>query len=255
METKSPAQYRYLFMLQRPGGMLLLLLSRLGHDLSVREDLARFVVAAHTGDVLPRLIWYVTLVVIQHDDILHWWQKLKLALWFPPVISFKRGRGARTRTFGFGFGTAGLDGAHERREGHLAVLRWAKWCCVFGSCGCSGGPLGERCRCGELGPVEILCRHHLAGVPHFRPEARYCRRRRRARRGGGGGQGDGAGAAGCFARGQLAFGAVCGFLCSLGCVGVLVGCFERWACEPGGLAGWHWCLLRWWWWWWERRGG
>lgn len=82
METKSPAQYRYLFMLQRPGGMLLLLLSRLGHDLSVREDLARFVVAAHTGDVLPRLIRYVTLIVIQHDDILHWWQKLKLALWF-----------------------------------------------------------------------------------------------------------------------------------------------------------------------------
>jgi hypothetical protein len=63
----------------------MLLLARLGHDLSVREDLAGFVVAAHTGDVLPRLIGHVTLGVIQRDDVLHWWQELKLALWFPPV--------------------------------------------------------------------------------------------------------------------------------------------------------------------------
>ena len=217
---------------------MLLLLSRLGHDLSVREDLARFVVPTHTGDVLPRLIWHVTLSVIQHNDVLHRWQNLKLALWvFPSVLLCLFQRTSETRTLSLGFGTAGLDGAYERREGHLAVLRWTKWCCVFGRGSRSRrrGPLGERGRCGELGPVEILCRHHLAGVPHFRPEARY--RRRTARLGGGGGQRDGTGAAGCFARGKLALGAVCGFLGSLGRVGVLVGCFERWACEPGGLAG------------------
>jgi len=77
------------------GMLLLLLLGRLGHNLSVREDLAGFVVAAHTGDVLPRLIRHVTLSVIQHNDVLDRRQKLKLAL------------------FGFGFGTAGLDGAGE----------------------------------------------------------------------------------------------------------------------------------------------
>ncbi len=57
-----------------------LLLSRLGHNLSIRKDLAGFVVTAYTGDVLPRLVGHVALRVIQHNDVLHWWQKLKLAL-------------------------------------------------------------------------------------------------------------------------------------------------------------------------------
>jgi len=87
---------------------IMLLLSRLGNYLGVRKDLAGFVVTAYTGNVLPRLLGHVTLSVIQHDDVLHWWQKLELV-------------------FGFGFGTAGFDGAYECREGHLAVLRRTKW--------------------------------------------------------------------------------------------------------------------------------
>jgi len=59
---------------------MLVLLSRLGHYLGVRKDLAGFVVTAYTGDILPRLIRRVTLCVIQHYDVLHWWQKLELAL-------------------------------------------------------------------------------------------------------------------------------------------------------------------------------
>jgi hypothetical protein len=58
----------------------MLLLSRLGHYLGVRKDLAGFVVTAYTGNIFPRLIGCVTLSVIQHNDILHWWQKLELAL-------------------------------------------------------------------------------------------------------------------------------------------------------------------------------
>jgi len=84
-------------------------LSRLGHYLGVRKDLAGFVVTAYTGNILPRLFGYITLSVIQRNDVLHWWQKLELAL------------------FGFGFGTAGFDGAYERGEGYLAVLRRTKW--------------------------------------------------------------------------------------------------------------------------------
>ena len=59
---------------------MLLLLSRLGHYLCVGKDLAGFVVTTYTGNILPRLFGYVTLSVIQRNDILHWWQKLELAL-------------------------------------------------------------------------------------------------------------------------------------------------------------------------------
>ena len=59
---------------------MLLLLSRLGHYLGVGKYLAGFVVTAYTGDILPRLIGRVALSVIQHNDVLHWWQKLELAL-------------------------------------------------------------------------------------------------------------------------------------------------------------------------------
>jgi hypothetical protein len=54
--------------------------SRLGHYLGVRKDLAGFVVTAYTGNILPRLIGRITLSVIQRNNVLHWWQKLKLAL-------------------------------------------------------------------------------------------------------------------------------------------------------------------------------
>jgi hypothetical protein len=59
---------------------MLFLLSRLGHYLGVRKDLAGFVVTAYTGNILPRLIGRVTLSVIQHNDVLDWRQKLELAL-------------------------------------------------------------------------------------------------------------------------------------------------------------------------------
>jgi hypothetical protein len=58
----------------------MLLLSRLGHYLGVRKDLAGFVVTAYTGNILPRLFGHITLSVIQRNNVLHWWQKLELAL-------------------------------------------------------------------------------------------------------------------------------------------------------------------------------
>ena len=226
----------------RSGGGMLSILGRLGHDLSVREDLAGLVVAAHTGDVLPRLGRHVALRVVQHDDVLHRRQKLKLALWScrcsPVSLIFLDVSVEKRTSGGFGFGTFGLDGAHERREGHLAVLRRAERRALGGG---GRGPVGE------LGPVHVLCRDDLAGVPDLRPEGRDRRRARRGR-----GQGGGAAAAaghggGSLAGGHLGLGAVGGFLGPLGGVGVLVGGFERGAGEPAGLAGGRW---RWWW-----RGG
>jgi hypothetical protein len=76
-EIKVPPHHVVIFKVR---GIMLLLLSRLGHYLCVRKDLAGFVVTAYTGDILPRLIGRVALSVIQRNDILHWWQKLELAL-------------------------------------------------------------------------------------------------------------------------------------------------------------------------------
>lgn len=105
-EIRVPPHHVVIFKVR---GIMLLLLSRLGHNLSVRKDLAGFVVTAYTGNILPRLIGHVTLSVIQRDNVLHWWQELELAL------------------IGLGFSTAGFDGTYERREGYLADLRRTKW--------------------------------------------------------------------------------------------------------------------------------
>jgi hypothetical protein len=113
---------------------MLLLLSRLGHYLGVRKYLAGFVVTAYTGNILPRLIRRVALSVIQRNHVLDWRQKLKLALWkFPkqPSACVREKPTPKERTIGFGSGTAGFDGAYERREGYFAVLRRTKWR-VFG---------------------------------------------------------------------------------------------------------------------------
>lgn len=77
-EIRVPPHHVVIFKVR--GIMLLSKLSRLGHYLGVRKDPAGFVVTAYTGNILPRLIGHVTLSVVQHNDVLHWWQKLELAL-------------------------------------------------------------------------------------------------------------------------------------------------------------------------------
>ena len=76
-EIKVPPHHVVIFKVR---GIMLLLLSRLGYYLCVRKDLAGFVVTACTGNIFPRLFGYITLSIIQRNNVLHWWQKLKLAL-------------------------------------------------------------------------------------------------------------------------------------------------------------------------------
>ena len=54
-------------------------LGRLGHNLSIRKYLTRFVVAPSTRDILPRFVRHVTIRIVQRNDVLDWRQKLKLS--------------------------------------------------------------------------------------------------------------------------------------------------------------------------------
>jgi hypothetical protein len=75
IENESPKQRG---MLHPKSGKAL---GRLGHNLRVREDLAGFVVAlAYARDILPWLIGYIAVCIIQRNYVLHLRQKLKLAL-------------------------------------------------------------------------------------------------------------------------------------------------------------------------------
>ena len=92
------------------------------------------------------------------------------------TIEGERGNDARTLRLG----PTHLDGAHERRERHLAVLRRAQRAL-------GGPPLGQRRRWrrrGQLRPLEVLRGDHLTGIPNLRPDARHRRHVRRGSRGG-----------------------------------------------------------------------
>src|SRR6266850_526069 len=77
------------------------------------------------------------------------------------------------RTLGLGV-AARLDGAHERSEGHLAVLRWTQRALGGGR---RRGPvaLGKGPeRRGKFGPVRVVILR-LSGFPHRGPYARHRR--------------------------------------------------------------------------------
>ncbi len=67
-------------------------LGRLGHNLSIREYLAGFIIAPYTRDVLPWLVGHVAVRVVQRNDVLDRRQELKLGPLCLIMLSVSRRR-------------------------------------------------------------------------------------------------------------------------------------------------------------------